>query len=116
MNKKVGEMVIRKVLYLSCSVCLIILLASCGWAEMSRNNTNIKKLNIGLSKAEVLAIMGEPLKNEVYNTEDTWYYYTETKWSDGMKTRDECTPVFFKDDKLIGWGSIEYKKFLHKKW
>ena len=107
---------IRKILYLNFSFCLIMLLTSCGWSEMSRNNRNIKKLNTGISKAQVLAIMGEPLKTEVYNTENTWYYYTETKWSDGMKTRDECTPLFFKDDKLVGWGNIAYKKFHQEKW
>lgn len=69
-----------------------------------------------MTKQEVLAIMGEPLKNEVYNTENAWFYFTEVKWSDGRITRDECTPVFFKDDKLAGWGAIEYKQFRQKNW
>jgi hypothetical protein len=60
--------------------------------------------------------MGEPLKNEVYNTDDVWYYFTEPKWSDGMITRDECTPVFFNDEKLEGWGQREYKNFRQKNW
>lgn len=87
-----------------------LLLSACGFSEMSRNNANLKQLKAGMSKDEVLNIMGEPLKNEVYNTDKVWYYYTDTKWSDGRNTRDECTPVVFDDDgKLLGWGQEYYK-------
>jgi len=108
--------VIKKIFYLNFLVLYIALLTSCGWSEMACNKQNLLKLNTGISKAQVLAIMGEPLKNQVYNTDNVWYYYTETKWSDGMITRDECTPIFFKDEKLAGWGQSEYKKFRQKNW
>jgi len=69
-----------------------------------------------MSKKQVLAIMGKPLENEVYNTNDVWYYFTQVKWSDGSITRDECSPVYFENNKLVGWGTKEYKKFRQKDW
>jgi outer membrane protein assembly factor BamE (lipoprotein component of BamABCDE complex) len=112
-----GKNVLKKTFYLNCAACCIaLLLTSCGWSEMARNNNKLLKLNKDMSKAQVLAIMGKPLEHEVYNTDNVWYYYTETKWSDGMLTRDECTPLFFKDDQLVGWGQVEYKKFCQENW
>lgn len=93
-------------------------LCSCGWAEMSRNKDNLAKLRTGMDKEDVEKIMGPPLVNEIYNTPDVWYYYTNTRWSDGAPTRDECTPVVFDEDgKLLGWG-VEYYKtnFEFKLW
>jgi outer membrane protein assembly factor BamE (lipoprotein component of BamABCDE complex) len=97
------------------SAC-VILLASCSYHIRKQNNENLKKLHIGMTKQEVLDIMGEPLKNEVYNTDNVWYYFTQVKWSDGSITRDECTPLFFENGKLAGWGRTEYKKYRQKEW
>jgi hypothetical protein len=33
-----------------------------------------------------------------------------------MITRDECTPLFFEDGKLAGWGQQEYKKYRQRDW
>ena len=95
---------------------MIFVISSCGFSDKARNNENLTELKRGMSKPEVLAIMGEPLKKEIYNTDNTWYYFTQVKWSDGMITKDECTPVFFKDNKLAGWGQIEYKIFRQQNW
>jgi outer membrane protein assembly factor BamE (lipoprotein component of BamABCDE complex) len=91
-------------------------LTSCGHYEKQRNIENLKLLRKGMSKIEVKAVMGDPLVDEVYNQEDVWYYFTESQWSDGSKTRDECTPLFFEDGNLAGWGQKEYKKFRQKNW
>ena len=70
-----------------------------------------------MSKAEVTAVMGEPLKDEVYCSDDVWYYFTESKWSDGAITRDECTPLFFDENgNLLGWGQKAYKKYRQESW
>lgn len=96
--------------------CLLLTVTSCGYSVMAKNNENLTKLEVGMTKAEVKRIMGEPLVNEVYNTENAWFYFTQVKWSDGRITHDECTPVFFEDNKLVGWGQQEYKQFRQKKW
>jgi outer membrane protein assembly factor BamE (lipoprotein component of BamABCDE complex) len=97
-------------------VIVTITLSACGTAIINKNLNNIKLLRKGMDKTEVLAVMGDPLKNEVYNTENVWYYFTSPKWSDGVITRDECTPLFFQDGKLEGWGQTEYKKYRQRNW
>ena len=93
-----------------------ILFVGCNSAILKKNSNNVKLLRKGMGKTEVLAIMGEPLKNEVYNTNNVWYYFTEPKWSDGVITHDECTPLFFENDKLLGWGQKAYKEYRQQKW
>jgi outer membrane protein assembly factor BamE (lipoprotein component of BamABCDE complex) len=92
------------------------MLSACGTTIINKNLNNIKLLRKGMAKTEVLAVMGDPLKDEVYNTENVWYYFTSPKWSDGVITHDECTPLFFQDGKLKGWGEAEYKKYRQRNW
>ena len=72
------------------------------------------KLEVGMTKDQVIAVMGvkgygevsNPFKREVIpgpNGEiyDVLYYYTEfieKNWEEGV------TPVVMKSDKVIGWG------------
>ena len=74
------------------------------------NVENSKKLRVGMTKSEVLAIMGEPEKNETFNRPDIWFYYFNTNWIDGFVTEDECFPVVFKDGKVAGWGNAYYTR------
>lgn len=68
-----------------------------------------------MSKAEVKAVMGEPLTAEKYNTPDIWFYYTDPQWYDGVYTRDECTPLLFDRDGILrGWGYRYYKQKLNE--
>ncbi len=95
---------------LLCSSC-----ASTPWAERSRNLENSKKIRVGMTKEEVLQIMGEPLRDEMFNKPDVWYYYVMTKWYDGLTTEDECMPFVFDSGKLIGWGNAFYaQKLLYR--
>ena len=61
-----------------------------------------------MTKNEVLAIMGEPVKNETFNRPDIWFYYFNMNWGDGFITEDECFPLVFDNGKLAGWGSKYY--------
>ena len=98
-------------------LAVTVLASSCATSrEQQKNLANLKHLRKGMTKSEVLTLMGEPLKNEVYNTDNVWYYFTESKWSDGMTTRDECTPLFFEEDRLLGWGQDAYKKYRQRNW
>ena len=91
-------------------------LVSCTSPEAISNLENVAKLKEGMTKDEVLSIMGKPLEKEIYNKPDVWFYYTESKWSDGNRTSDECTPLVFEEGKLIGFGGEFYKKYRQKKW
>ena len=91
----------------------------------SENRTNLMKLEIGMSKSDVLSIMGadekklwggigysqrisNPYRSEILESNagpmELLYYYTDLKKQDGAITDDELTPLLFKDGKLIGWG------------
>jgi len=84
---------------------VLLLLAGCMTDEIRRNLNNAEKLRVGMTKEQVLAIMGEPLSQEAFNTPDCWYYFVEVRWIDGLYTEDECMPLVFKDGKLVGWGN-----------
>ena len=40
----------------------------CGWQEASTNLENSRSLRVGMTKEEVLEVMGEPIRNEEYCT------------------------------------------------
>jgi outer membrane protein assembly factor BamE (lipoprotein component of BamABCDE complex) len=107
---------IKKYSILPIAALALLFFASCNSIVQKRNLQNLTHLKKGMTKEEVLAIMGKPLTNEVYNTDNVWYYFTQSKWSEGMITRDECTPLFFEDGKLAGWGQQEYKKYRQRDW
>ena len=84
---------------------LILALSSCFYGEIDRNQKNLAKIRKGMTKKQVLEIMGEPVKGESYCTDKVFFYYTRQSWMDGMVMRDECTPIAFDDfDRVVGWG------------
>ena len=91
-------------------VGLMLLSNGCAYYETQRNLDNSRKLRLNMTKAQVKAIMGEPIKNQEYVSENTWFYYINTQWVDGRTTEDECLPLVFKNDKLVGWGWEYFEK------
>jgi hypothetical protein len=96
----------------------------------SDNRTNLLQLSIGMTKENVLNIMGtktryanfdervsryidapinNPYRSEIMQgnnkTLEVLYYYTDIKSVDDAITDDELTPLVFDDGKLIGWGN-----------
>ena len=106
----------RKLLSFISILAVGLAMVSCTSQEAIVNLENVAKVKEGMTKEEVLSIMGKPLENEIYNKPDVWFYYTESKWSDGNRTSDECTPLVFEEGKLIGVGAEFYKKYRQKKW
>ena len=78
------------------------------WGTIRDNISNSRDLRVGMTKSEVLAIMGEPIRDESFCKPDIWYYYIEMVWGDGLMTEDECMPLVFEDGLLIGWGNDFY--------
>ena len=98
-------MKMKKIFLLLFAGTLAVLLSSCFYAEIERNQKNLAKIRKGMTRQEVLKIMGEPVKGEAYCTEKVLFYYTRQSWMDGMIMRDECTPIAFDEfGKVIGWG------------
>ena len=100
------------------AVMAAVLLAGCESAKefnpykvAEKNINNAKNLRVGMTKAEALAVMGEPLSGESFNQPDLWFYYFDVDWLDGLITEDECFPLVFRDGKLIGWGNHFYTRW-----
>ncbi len=75
-----------------------------------RNRENFAKLRTGMTKQQVLEIMGEPESEETFNSPDIWFYQVRTVWADALTTEDECAPVVFKNGVVTGWGNEYYSK------
>ena len=78
------------------------------WGTAKRNVENSRNLRVGMTKNEVLEVMGEPIRDEKFCEPDLWFYYIEMVWGDGLVTPEECLPLVFADGKLIGWGNDFY--------
>ena len=101
----------KKMLLLCVVFAGMLLLANgCAYYEQNKNIENSKKLRINMTKAQVLKVMGEPVKDEDYSAPNVWFYYINTAWYDGYTTEDECLPLVFKKGKLNGWGWDYFEK------
>ena len=93
------------------AAAMLLTSAGCGltpWGVIRRNIENSRSLRVGMTKGEVLEIMGEPIRNERFCKPDLWYYYIEMVWGDGLVTEEECLPLVFENGKLVGWGNDFY--------
>ena len=83
-------------------------------AESKVNNEKIMSLNIGQTRTEVLKIMGNPSKREVYQLENQkifeFLFYRTSGWSltDSGDRDYQFTPLAFENEKLVGWGRNYY--------
>ena len=79
------------------------------WQEEERENRRvISTLEIGMEHGEVVSRLGTPSFSEAYSREGEEYrvlfFRTQHRHSDGETSRDETTPLVFRNDTLIGWG------------
>lgn len=83
------------------------------WRDDQRDNREmISQLEIGSTRAAVINRLGTPSDSEAFTKDGedlrVLFYRTQRKHSDGETTRDETTPVIFKNDVLVGWGDRQY--------
>ncbi|MBQ4876287.1 DUF3192 domain-containing protein [Pseudoalteromonas luteoviolacea] len=80
------------------------------------NRAKISKLELGSSYQAVTSKFGTPDFNEAVSkdghTYQVLFFATNRKHSDGQITKDECTPLVFKDDQLIGFGQAAVDNYL----
>ncbi len=85
------------------------------WEKQQRNNREmISDLVMQTERSKVIMKMGQPNFSEAFMKGDdeyrVLYYRTQHRNSDGDTTKDETTPLVFKNDKLIGWGGDVLEK------
>jgi outer membrane protein assembly factor BamE (lipoprotein component of BamABCDE complex) len=74
------------------SLLILLSIMSCG---IQQNLTVSYRLNDGMTKTEVEAIMGAPIKSDFYKNVEEWFYCKTGQMS------DEHLALFFNDGKLI---------------
>jgi len=77
------------------------------------NRKKIARLQLNSNFNDVQSMFGTADFNEVYQKEgeniQVLYYRTNRKHKDGITTKDECTPLIFKNGVLVSWGESAYK-------
>jgi len=79
------------------------------WQAQQRENSSIiSELELNSSRDDVIEWLGNPSSSEAFSREGAeiivLYYRTQHRRSDGETTRDETTPLVFRNNRLIGWG------------
>ena len=79
------------------------------WQSVERDNRQkIAGLTLGSDYTSVLTTMGQANFSEAFESAghqyQILYYRTHRTESDGETTKDETTPLVFKDQRLVGWG------------
>jgi outer membrane protein assembly factor BamE (lipoprotein component of BamABCDE complex) len=104
-------------------VVLGMLTAGCGEQIMYQrfdksmwsNYSHVNELKLGMSKAEVLGIMGSPGNTESGDYRGgrytVFFYLTHSMDFDESNTvRNGYTPLVFKNDRLVGIGKRDYRQ------
>lgn len=80
------------------------------------NSQKLNDLNLGQDISEVKTLFGKADFSEAKSLKDgqlqVLFYRTQHDKSDGITTKEECTPLIFKDNKLVAWGNDTYKQYL----
>lgn len=92
------------------------------WEKVQeKNRNNLIKLSLGMSKDQVMTLMGTADLSEAYIQQSAQqgeankevlvlFYRTQHTHSDGKTTKDECTPIVLSNNALVGWGDTAYSK------
>ncbi|MCL1051280.1 DUF3192 domain-containing protein [Shewanella abyssi] len=80
------------------------------------NRAKLTEITIGQSIGEVKTMFGKADFSEakISNEQNLQilFYRTQHKESDGETTKEECTPLLFKQGKLVAWGEDTYQQYL----
>jgi hypothetical protein len=95
---------------------VLFFLISCSGASSFRANStrrNLDNIDIGMSKEDVVNIMGSPYQRDVFIGEDGQFvevllYQTKFVGMANSPTDYSLTPIVFKSNQLIGWGRNFY--------
>jgi hypothetical protein len=78
------------------------------------NRRHLAQLQPMMSYHDVKNLMGVADFNESYQKNgeqiQVLFYRTNRLHKDGLTTKDECTPLIFKNNQLVSWGENAYKQ------
>ncbi|NMP16433.1 MULTISPECIES: DUF3192 domain-containing protein [unclassified Thalassotalea] len=122
MKKSLAALLLVAPLSLGLSGCIVV--ATDGEGDFSHladheereyeNRKKIARLQVGMEYSATQDLLGVPDFTELYEKDgeniQVLFYRTNRKHSDSMTTKDECTPLVFKDGKLAAWGESAYSE------
>lgn len=83
------------------------------------NQGKLSEISLGQSLEQVRTLLGTADFSEAKTSENAnlnvLFYRTHRSKSDGKTTKDECTPLLFKNNQLIAWGEDTYQQYLSAK-
>lgn len=87
-----------------------------GWEDREQfNKVQIEKLSPGVTHESILDLLGSPDISEAKRVNgdvvQVMYYRTQHKKADGLTSQDECTPLLFKNKKLVAMGEQAETEF-----
>jgi outer membrane protein assembly factor BamE (lipoprotein component of BamABCDE complex) len=82
-----------------------------GWQSGSHTQA-IMKLQVGMSRDEVLSLMGQPQRREAYGSNEFLIYRTDYR---GGNESADFTPVAIVNGKVVGWGRNYYDNVARSK-
>ncbi len=122
LSKKLQVIALSSIMMLSLSGCVIAIgdddnfdydrddaKYSSSWESREKNNrAHIQHIQLNTAYLDITNTMGVADFNEIITTQDVTYqvlyYRTQRQDSDGLTTKDECTPLVFNNGLLVGWG------------
>lgn len=88
------------------------------WQEREVFNRKfIGRLELSQDKDMVMRLLGPPDISEAHTDSENGdllilFYRTQHVRSDGVTTRDETTPLLFRDNQLFAWGEQAYERYV----
>lgn len=113
MSKSIIKLALVSTLSIGLSGCVIVAKdgnwSDDNWrATQKENRKAIANLELDTARSQVMAELGSPDFSEAFTRDgdnyQVLYYRTQHRHSNNETTKDETTPLIFKNDKLVGWG------------
>lgn len=90
------------------SLLSLFLIAGCATNRVDYNKSSLQ-LGIGMTKPEVLSIMGEPRRSDVTEDRERWIYWNKVMMGyllmDNESLAQDRLVVTFRDGKVSRWGN-----------
>jgi hypothetical protein len=93
-------------------VVVVSLLAGCAQWQSGVNAFNTMRLQVGMTRDDVIATMGKPQIREAYGRTEFLIYRTDLPVSNGNA---DFTPVALVGGKVTGWGRDLYDQTRRKR-
>lgn len=105
----------RRLILLLLALAMVIASSGCGVAMQSQSraaNEKLMQLQVGMDRQQVLSLMGNPHRREMYG-ETEFLIYETNHWADSEKER--FTPILLNKGKIAGWGRNYYDDAIRSK-